>query len=74
MKKYEEDVESNTLLDKIDRLSYMSFNVPNQLNYTLEEVRKRYVAIRIEAAQEIREICKDLSKDEIIELITLGYK
>lgn len=74
MKKYKEDVESNDLLSKIDYLSYMSFNVTDQLNYTLEDVRTKYVTIRIETAQEIREICKSLAKEEIIDLITLGYK
>jgi hypothetical protein len=74
MKKYKEDIEKNELFDKIQYLSVRAFSNPNCLNYELENIRKESVKARIKHAQQIREICKDLSKEEIIDLITLGYK
>ena len=74
MKKYKEDINSNELFEKIKYLSNRSFHDNKCLNYELDIIRKESVESRVKTAKEIRLLCENISKDEILDLITLGYK
>jgi hypothetical protein len=74
LKKYTEDVEHNELSKEISYLYYRAFQEPNSLCYENESVRKKSVNARIKSAGFIRAMCNNLSKEEILDLITLGYK
>lgn len=75
MNKYKEDegIVKNDLYYKLDYLWHRTFHEPQLCSYYLENVRKESVKSRIETAKEIKIMCENLTKEEIIELLTLGY-